>query len=172
MSMKKGRVDEEKAKAVYTISLESVRSIEEMAKLGMPFSILAKNQQTWLVRGGLDYFKNEKPYLYPLIEKLMNNRDEAFPVSLTELVREVAKRAGEESVLQLHMINSWVERIIRWKIEPFHIRSEKIRKVAKILKEVIEEKYKENPSDYKYLYKAISEWVKWNEKMLELKERK
>ncbi len=160
----KKRVRKDKALVVYPITTESVKSIEEMAKLGMPFSILAKNQQTWLIKGGLEYFKEEKPYLYPLIEEMVENKDEAIPEELTSLAKKVVERLEGEN---LPTVLAWVERILRWKIEPYHLRSERILKVANILKEVIEEGYKEKPEEYKYLYKSISEWIKWNRRMME-----
>ncbi len=165
------RVEEEKALVVHPINRESVRSIEEMAKLGMPFSILAKNQQTWLIRGGLEYFKEEKPYLYPLVEKLVENRDRAIPEgdNMRSIAKEVRKKLGWDED-QSALVSAWVERILRWKIEPFHVKSEKIVNVAKALKDVIEEKYRKNPEGYRYLYKSASEWVKWNERMKMYKE--
>ena len=165
----KGRVNREEVAAIYAIRYESARSIEEMAKLGMPFSILGRNQQTWLIRGGLEYLKREKPYLYPLVEKMVNNKDRAFPEgeNLVSLTEEVIKRLGMEKAESTSTL-SWVERILRWKVEPFHVRSEKARKIACTLKKILEEKYRRDPEGYKYLYKSISEWVRWNRKSLEL----
>ncbi len=165
----KGRVKKEEVMIVHPINTMSARSIEEMAKLGMPFSILAKSQQTWLIRGGLEYLKKTKPYLYPLVEKMVNNKDQAFPEgeTLLGLAEEVLKKLEWERDQAMGIL-SWIERILRWKIEPFHTRSEKIRKIACTLKEVLEEKYKKDPEGYRYLYKSISEWVKWNKRSLML----
>ena len=165
----KKRVKKEEVIVIHPINTASARSIEEMAKLGMPFSILAKAQQAWLIRGGLEYIKREKPYLYPLVEKMMENKDEAFPEegTLLELAREVVNRLGWEGS-KIMSVTSWVEKIVRWKLEPFHQKSKKARTIARTLKEILEERYRESPRKYKYLYKSVSEWVRWNEKAMEI----
>jgi len=97
------RVEKEKVVVVHPITTESVRSIEEMAKLGMPFSILARNQQTWLVRGGMEYFRQEKPHLYPLVEKMVDNSDPAFPEGegISTIADRVSERLGISQRLQI-----------------------------------------------------------------------
>jgi len=91
----------------------------------------------------------------------MENTEPAFPEG--ESLSTIADRARErlQNKRDSGQVRSWVERILRWKIEPFHLRSEAILEVARVLHEVIEEGYRKDPKGWKYLYKSISEWIKW-----------
>lgn len=164
--MRRWKEKEDRAKVIHEITHEGVKSIEEMAKLGMPFDILGKKQQVWLLKGGEEFFKEEKPYLYPLIKKMIDNTDRAFPEgeNITKLAREVFKRLGWEETRN-SLVTSLTDRILRWKMQPYFLRSEMVLAVADKLYEVIKEKYEKDPEGYKYLHKSISEWIKWNRRM-------
>lgn len=162
-----GKKRKEKEIALYyRITGSGVRSIEELAKLGMPFDILSRTQKIWLLRGGLEYFKEERPYLYPLVERMVENRDRVLPegVTLKDIGEEVAKRLGKEGK-ERDSIISLVFRIIRWIVEPYFVKSENVREIARTLRDVLKEKYEKDPEGYKYLYKSVSEWVKWHERV-------
>ncbi|WP_461829985.1 hypothetical protein [Aquifex sp.] len=165
MNRKRKIPEEEKAKVIGPITTKNLRSIEELAKIGMPFQFLSKEQQRWLAFGGLEYFKKHKPYLYPVIKDMMERKAEnPIPLSFEELSQMVAEKINEK------VYPAYVEKIVRWKLDPFYTESEKMIKIAKMLKEVLDElSKKEGEEKFRWLKKSVEEWLKWNKKARELK---
>ena len=171
MERKRKIPEEEKAKAIGPITTKNIRSIEELAKIGMPFQFLTKEQQRWLVFGGLDYFRIHKPYLYPVIRQMVNRKAEnPIPLSFEELADMVKKRLKEKTGKEEKIYPAYIEKIVRWKLDPFYTESEKMIAIAEVLNEVLDElSKKEGEEKYKWLKKSVEAWIKWNRRAREVK---
>lgn len=171
MNRKKKIPEEGKAKVISPITTKNLRSIEELAKIGMPFQFLTKEQQRWLVFGGLEYFKEQKPYLYPVIKQMVDRKAEnPIPLSFEELTDMVMSRLKEKTEKEEKIYPAYVEKIVRWKLDPFYTESKKMIAIAETLREVLNElSKKEGEEKYKWLKKSVEAWVKWNKKAREVK---
>jgi len=168
----------EKLATLEQISKNSIRSIEEIAKLqrlieGLGFGYLSPSQRKWLVSGGFDLLILQKPSLKPFLEELMKKKGE-FPVSIyriTEKVKDRMKEKAQKGEIPSKYKNvivspSEVEAILRFKKDPWKTKSEKTKILAQTLVEILEEEVKENPRA-KVVLEVAKKWKEWMEMALQ-----
>lgn len=152
---------ERKKRAVSPIPLNSIRSIEELAKLsenikGLGLGYLCRTQIEWLYSGGFEYFEETKPVIYELLEK-MEDVPGIFPLNLREMARMVEKkirskvRKGEidKKWKDINVSAAELDTILRFKRNPFSSKGERIYLIAKALVEVLEEEYRKEKKRHK-----------------------
>lgn len=173
----------EKAKKIIALNIpsNSIRSIEDLARLSteipIPIGYLSGSQIKWLEYGGMDYFKETKPYIYELLEK-MKEIPGIFPVNLSDLALEVRDRIREkaqngeidEKWKNIKVTPSEVDTILRFKRDPFFSHGEKTGLVAKTIVEILHQQYEEEKRKLKYeepeVKVALEVAKRWLEKFL------
>ena len=177
-------------KEIPALDAGRLRSIEELARLhreieGLGLGYLSKSQIKWLYTGGFEAFKEAKPLIYKLLKE-MEEVPGVFPVNLRETAEEVQTRIRERAK-EGKIDRKWekavvtpseVEKILRFKIDPFFSRKEKTELIIKTLVEVLEEMYEKEKArhrveepEIKVALEVAKKWLERFEKGKRLRTR-
>jgi len=140
------------------------------ASIDAPYYFIPESLRNWLEMGGLEEIRKEKPMMAEWIENM--RKDIYFPKDLKlsgNFIREAEKVMKKKGCLKEdeYLRESEIFNFIRFRINPFYSRSERIYCLAKITLDLLKEKLKENPDrdDIKELIKIVEYWININEKI-------